>query len=162
MAEALGVLAMQRIVERLSGMTGERPHFGATYPNAPTVEPDFKTLVAVRKFPHVCVWLEQTQDREPMQSVGTGQGYLTPYVFGLLGYTERAAGGTPMDWAIRLSEDIEITLAGGFTLGGIAHKCVISPADFDLELNVTDGVPKLAAFEMRVTVHLVQVLTVAP
>jgi hypothetical protein len=159
--EALGVLGAQRIAALLTGMTGDR-FFGGSYPNSPVVERDFRTALQARSLPHICVLLESTEERQPMASVGGAQGYLTPYVYLLIGYVGRTTTIPPLDWAIRLSEDIERTLAAAFSLGGIAHRMTISPAEFDVEVNATDGVTKLAAFEMRVTANLQQTLVATP
>lgn len=161
MADAVAVRTMQAIVDRLLTMTGTR-FFGSAYPNDPAVESDLKTEEGIKQYPHICVWLMRTEERQPTQSVGLEQGFLTPHVFSITGYTERAEGLAPITWAARLAEDVQITLLAGFQLGGIASRLRIRPAEFDPEISLTTGVPQVARFSMTVVADVNQFFTVAP
>jgi hypothetical protein len=142
-------------------MTGAR-FFGAAYPNDPTIEADLRTEQGIAKYPHVCVWLTRTDERTPMHSAGGDQAFLTPHVFKITGWTERT-DVPAITWAMRLSEDVELTLQGAYELGGLSSgELLFGQVSFDPEVDVSVGVAQIAKFEVEVTARLGQVITMAP
>lgn len=128
MVEPLRDRVLEAMVEVAAGLTGIRS-WGATYPNVPTADREYRELKSRTQFPH-CSVLEGTGSTVAAKTVRSNViGYRHEFKVLLVGAVSAANGVTVSRWLERYWDDLWTTFLQHYTLGGL-----VQAVQFDGEL----------------------------
>lgn len=155
MAEPVRDQALDQIVLKLKGMTGNRP-WGGAYPNNPVVERKWREVTAVNEFPHLCV-VEGPGSTFAQEATGSATQAMHLHEFKVMvyGYVKADGAVTRSRWLQRLWDDVVRTLIGDSTLGGVVRDMTIDP---NVETDEGELEPT-GAFAQGVTVIMDELVT---